>query len=68
MVAARPATPTASGSGAQCRPLLPDDLLAQADAGVFHPTAGVGGRHWAPGEGGGAHAATSVLPGQRSGA
>jgi phospholipid/cholesterol/gamma-HCH transport system ATP-binding protein len=46
---------------------LPEDLLAQVDAGVFAPTRGSGGRHWAP-EDGGARAATSVLPEQRSGA
>ena len=29
-------------------PSLPEDLLAQADAGAFAPTPGAGGRHWAP--------------------
>jgi phospholipid/cholesterol/gamma-HCH transport system ATP-binding protein len=43
---------------------LPEDLLAQADAGVFEPTPGPRGRHWAR-EDGDVHAA--VL-GQRSGA
>jgi phospholipid/cholesterol/gamma-HCH transport system ATP-binding protein len=30
------------------RASLPEDLLAQADSGVFQPTQGNGGRHWAP--------------------
>jgi phospholipid/cholesterol/gamma-HCH transport system ATP-binding protein len=30
------------------RASLPEDLLAQADAGAFRPTRGAGGRHWAP--------------------
>src|SRR5687768_15773360 len=53
-------------TAAAIRRSLPEDLLAQVDAGVFEPTRGSRGRHWAP-EDGGARAATSVLPGQRSG-
>ncbi len=30
------------------RSSLPEDLLAQADAGAFTSTPGSGGRHWAP--------------------
>jgi phospholipid/cholesterol/gamma-HCH transport system ATP-binding protein len=30
------------------RASLPEDLLAQVDAGAFTPTPGSGGRHWAP--------------------
>src|SRR5687767_5465582 len=30
------------------RASLPEDLLARADSGAFIPTAGSGGRHWAP--------------------
>jgi phospholipid/cholesterol/gamma-HCH transport system ATP-binding protein len=46
------------------RASLPDHLLAQADAGVFSPTPGAGGRHWDPQTSpAGAHAA--VLPGPR---
>jgi phospholipid/cholesterol/gamma-HCH transport system ATP-binding protein len=48
------------------RASLPEDLLAQADSGVYEPTRGEGGRHWAPeavGSGAGGHTAT--LPGQR---
>ncbi|MGY1770632.1 ABC transporter ATP-binding protein [Blastococcus sp. SYSU D00813] len=46
------------------RASLPEDLLAQADAGVFAPTAGADGRAWEPQTApGGAHAA--VLPGPR---
>src|SRR5215218_1685408 len=33
---------------AAIRASLPEDLLAQADAGAFEPTRGTGGRHWAP--------------------
>ena len=33
---------------AAIRASLPEDLLAQADAGVFGSTRGSGGRHWAP--------------------
>jgi phospholipid/cholesterol/gamma-HCH transport system ATP-binding protein len=43
---------------------LPEDLLAQADAGVFQPSRGSGGRHWAPEESEG-RAATALLSEQR---
>ena len=44
---------------AAIRQSLPEELLAQADAGVFAPTSGAGGRHWAPEAGA---SATTVLP------
>ncbi len=46
------------------RASLPEDLLAQADAGVFSPTAGADGRHWEP-QGAPAGAHSAVLPGPR---
>ena len=48
------------------RASLPADLLAQADAGVFAPTAGAGGRHWAL-DTRDATQALGVLPGPRDG-
>ena len=33
---------------AAIRTSLPEDLLAQVDAGAYEPTRGAGGRHWAP--------------------
>jgi phospholipid/cholesterol/gamma-HCH transport system ATP-binding protein len=48
------------------RASLPEDLLVQADAGVFTPTPGTRGRHWAPDESEGRAAATAVLE-QRDG-
>ncbi|PWW22744.1 phospholipid/cholesterol/gamma-HCH transport system ATP-binding protein [Geodermatophilus normandii] len=47
------------------RASLPADLLAQADAGVFAPTAGAHGRHWDTRAIGAA--AGGVLPGPRDG-
>jgi phospholipid/cholesterol/gamma-HCH transport system ATP-binding protein len=46
------------------RASLPQDLLAQADAGVFQPTAGAGGRHW-DADGAPAGSSTAVLPASR---
>ena len=48
------------------RKSLPEDLLAQADAGAFASTAGTGGRHWAPepDAAGNGRGATATLPRQ----
>jgi phospholipid/cholesterol/gamma-HCH transport system ATP-binding protein len=54
------------GTRAEIRKSLPEDLLAQADAGAFEPTRGAGGRHWAPEADAGpaGSTATAVLPRQ----
>src|SRR4051812_6756917 len=52
---------------AAIRASLPEDLLARADSGVFTPTAGSGGRHWAPepdAVGANGRAGTATLPRQ----
>ena len=49
------------------RKSLPDDLLARAESGAFTPTAGSGGRHWAPepsAVGANGHTQTTTLPRQ----
>jgi phospholipid/cholesterol/gamma-HCH transport system ATP-binding protein len=47
------------------RKSLPEDLLAQADSGAFQPTAGAGGRHWAPeADADGGRSRTTTLPRQ----
>jgi phospholipid/cholesterol/gamma-HCH transport system ATP-binding protein len=51
------------------RASLPDDLLAKADSGAYAPTAGPGGRHWAPesdAAGTSGRASTATLPRQGS--
>jgi phospholipid/cholesterol/gamma-HCH transport system ATP-binding protein len=53
------------------RETLPDDLLQQSDAGVFHDTTDSRGRHWAPGADGARgqesdRTATATLPRQDS--